>query len=155
MGTGLLHGLTWPTPLGELTVCEEGERLTAVIFGRLQAEGMADSPLLREARSQISAYLKGRLQTFDLPYDLSRGTAFQQEVWKALTRIPYGRTATYSDMAAAVGNIRAVRAVGMANHRNPLPLIVPCHRVVGKDGSLTGYAGGLHIKKFLLELEQG
>lgn len=154
METGRTYGLTWQTPLGALTVCEKKERLTAVVFGRVQTEDAEESPLLKEARRQISAYLEGRLQTFDLPYDLSGGTTFQQEVWKALTRIPYGRTATYGDIATAVGNSRAVRAVGMANHRNPLPLIIPCHRVIGKDGSLTGYAGGLHIKKFLLELER-
>lgn len=154
MKTATTYHLTWSTPFGELTVCENEEKLTAVIFGRMQMKPSADTPLLQEARKQISAYYEGRLRDFDLPYDVSCGTEFQQKVWQALTHIPYGHTATYSDIAATIGNSRAVRAVGMANHRNPLPIIIPCHRIIGRDGSLTGYAGGLHIKRFLLELEQ-
>lgn len=146
--------LTWQSPAGVLTVCEHCERLTAVIFGEAKGAAAAETPLLAEARRQISAYLNGRLRTFDLPADLSCGTPFQQKVWTALTAIPYGRTATYADIAAATGNARAVRAVGMANHRNPLPIIIPCHRVIGRNGTLTGYAGGLPLKRFLLDLEQ-
>lgn len=149
------HGLTWESPVGALTIYEDKGLITAVDFGIRKAGQPADTPLLREAQRQLAAYFDGRLRTFDLPYDLSCGTAFQQAVWRALTEIPYGQTATYADIAQAVGNIRAVRAVGMANHCNPLPLIIPCHRVVGKNGSLTGYAGGLATKQFLLELEQG
>ena len=84
----------------------------------------------------------------------ARGTEFQQQVWQALTRIPYGQTRSYADIADTIGNPKAVRAVGAANGRNPLAIIVPCHRVIGRDGSLTGYAGGLAIKQFLLNLEQ-
>lgn len=154
MKTARTYGLAWQSPAGALTVYEDNGTITAVDFGFRNSGLPADTPLLREAQRQISAYLNGRLRAFDLPYDISCGTAFQQKVWKALSEIPYGETATYADIAQSVGNIRAVRAVGMANHCNPLPLIIPCHRVIGKDGSLMGYAGGPAIKKYLLDLEQ-
>ena len=91
-------------------------------------------------------------RSFDLPLD-PRGTSFQRRVWAALTAIPWGETRTYAQIAAAVGSPRAVRAVGQANHRNPIPILIPCHRVVGADGTLTGYGGGLELKRKLLELE--
>lgn len=147
-------GLTWKSPIGTLTVYEHNNSIIAIDFGKPDCMKASDSPLLHEAQRQLTAYLEGKLRTFDLPYDLSYGTAFQQKVWRALSEIPYGETATYSDIAERIGNSRAVRAVGMANHCNPLPIIIPCHRVIGKNGMLTGYAGGLLIKQFLLELER-
>ena len=113
-----------------------------------------ETPLLRVARTQLLEYLSGARRSFDLPLDPA-GTAFQRSVWEALRAIPYGQTRTYGEMAAAVGRPRAVRAVGQANHVNPLPIFIPCHRVVGKNGALTGYAGGLDLKGALLALESG
>ena len=111
-----------------------------------------EPPVLAEARRQVLEYLAGARRSFDLPLD-PRGTSFQRRVWAALTAIPWGETRTYAQIAAAVGSPRAVRAVGQANHRNPIPILIPCHRVVGADGTLTGYGGGLELKRKLLELE--
>ncbi|RYF34621.1 MAG: methylated-DNA--[protein]-cysteine S-methyltransferase [Comamonadaceae bacterium] len=110
-------------------------------------------PLLREAAAQLLDYFDGKRQQFDLPLDLSHGTAFQQSVWQALRAIPAGATTSYGQLSAGIGKPAAVRAVGAAVGRNPISVIVPCHRVVGSDGSLTGYAGGLERKTALLELE--
>lgn len=110
-------------------------------------------PLLVEAIAQLHAYFEGRRQHFDLPLDLSHGTAFQQSVWQALLAIPAGATTSYGQLSAGIGKPAAVRAVGAAVGRNPISVIVPCHRVLGSDGSLTGYAGGLERKSALLTLE--
>ncbi len=110
-------------------------------------------PVLHEAAAQLRDYFDGNRQAFDLPLDLSHGTAFQQSVWQALRAIPPGATTSYGALSVHVGKPAAVRAVGAAVGRNPISVIVPCHRVVGKDGSLTGYAGGLDRKTALLELE--
>ncbi len=104
------------------------------------------------ALDQIAEYLDGRRRGFDLPLDL-RGTEFQRRMWAAVAGIPYGQTRTYAEIALALGKPKAVRAVGAANGANPLPLVVPCHRVVGSDGSLAGYGGGLDVKRKLLEME--
>lgn len=104
------------------------------------------------AFDQIREYLKGHRRTFDFPYEL-HGTEFQKKVWNALCQVPYGETRTYKEIASVVGNAKASRAVGMANNKNPLMVVVPCHRIVGTDGNLIGYAGGLDMKKALLELE--
>jgi methylated-DNA-[protein]-cysteine S-methyltransferase len=112
-----------------------------------------EDPLLDAAATQLDAYLQGSRRSFDLPL-APHGTAFQREVWEALQRIPYGTTATYTQLAVAVGRPAAVRAVGQANGRNPIAVVVPCHRVVGADGSLTGYAGGTARKAALLALER-
>ncbi|XCP86408.1 methylated-DNA--[protein]-cysteine S-methyltransferase [Roseburia hominis] len=109
-------------------------------------------PLVTRAISQITEYLEGKRQEFTLPL-APQGTPFQQAVWRALRTIPYGETRCYSEIAQMVGNPKACRAVGMANNRNPIIILIPCHRVVGKNGSLVGYAGGLDIKEKLLELE--
>jgi methylated-DNA-[protein]-cysteine S-methyltransferase len=106
-----------------------------------------------EARQQLASYFDGRLRAFSLPLD-PRGTAFQLRVWRALQQIPYGDTLSYGELAARIGQPSAGRAVGLANGRNPLPIVVPCHRVIGRDGTLTGYGGGLGAKRFLLDLER-
>jgi methylated-DNA-[protein]-cysteine S-methyltransferase len=113
---------------------------------------MSADPLLIDAADQLRAYFAGELREFDIPLAPS-GTAFQRQVWSAVSAIPYGATATYSEIAAAVGRPSARRAVGAANGRNPLPVIVPCHRIVGAAGGLTGYGGGLDRKRSLLDLE--
>ncbi len=110
--------------------------------------------LLHEAREQLAAYFAGRLRRFDLPL-APQGTPFQLRVWRALQDIPYGRTCSYAELAAAVGSPRACRAVGQANGRNPLMIVIPCHRVIAAGGGLGGYSGGLDIKRFLLRLEAG
>lgn len=118
------------------------------------ALGTADPDGLPAAREQLAAYFAGTLTVFDLPL-ASRGTDFQQRVWTALRDIPYGETATYGELAATLGRPTATRAVGLANGRNPISIVVPCHRVVGADGTLTGYGGGLERKRHLLDLERG
>ena len=113
----------------------------------------ADAAVLAEAARQLAEYFDGRRQDFDLPLDLA-GTAFQRRVWQALRGIGYGETTSYGEIAAEIGQPTAARAVGLANGRNPVSIVVPCHRVVGADGSLTGYGGGLGNKRLLLELER-
>jgi methylated-DNA-[protein]-cysteine S-methyltransferase len=110
------------------------------------------NPLLVRAVAQLREYFAGKRRGFELPLD-PQGTEFQYKVWKALSEIPYGETRNYRQIATAVGSPRAMRAVGAANGRNPLPIVVPCHRVIGADGKLVGYAGGLSVKKILLDLE--
>ena len=109
-------------------------------------------PIAAEAARQLRAYFAGELREFDLPLDM-HGTDFQLRVWRELARIPYGETRSYSQIAAAIGSPQAVRAVGAANGANPIPIVVPCHRVIGAGGKLVGYGGGLPLKKRLLELE--
>lgn len=143
------------SPVGDLTLTEENGALTGLYFGRRSLEGEEGlTALLERTSRQLEEYFAGKRKQFDLPLSL-RGTEFQRQVWAALRDIPYGETRSYGQIAQAVGRPKAVRAVGMANHRNPISIIVPCHRVVGADGSLTGYGGGLENKKFLLALERG
>lgn len=111
-----------------------------------------DNAVLATARMQLGDYFAGRRRTFELPL-APQGTEFQQRVWRALRTIPYGATISYRDLAERIGKPSAMRAVGAANGRNPLPIVVPCHRVIGADGTLTGFGGGLPTKRFLLELE--
>lgn len=149
--------IRFESAIGWLVLEEKAGAITALSFGGpgRQAGIEADeapSPLLLEARSQVLAYLSGRRSSFDLPL-APEGTPFQQKVWQALRAIPYGKTAAYGEIAAAIGSPGAARAVGMANNRNPIAIIIPCHRVVGSGGSLGGYSGGLHIKQRLLEIE--
>ncbi len=136
-------------------VAEDGLGITDVFLGERPRElymNLKETTLLCQAAAEIKEYLNGRRKEFEAPIHLA-GTAFQKKVWEALRRIPYGETRSYQEIAKSVGNPRACRAVGMANHKNPLMILVPCHRVVGKNGDLTGYAGGLEVKKFLLDLE--
>lgn len=143
---------TTTSPVGLLTVIEENGALTDLYFGG-ERETPPTTPLLQETQRQLDAYFAGTLTVFDLPL-APRGTLFQQAVWQALCTIPYGEIRSYSEIAAAIDRPHACRAVGMANHENPIAIIIPCHRVVGKNGSLTGYAGGLAVKQALLALEQ-
>ena len=146
----MMHSLTVDSPVGPLTLAECDGALVRIAFGDEGACGR--TPLLTEAARQLEEYFAGRRLDFDLPL-APAGTPFQQEVWAALRLIPYGRTCSYKDIACAVGRPKACRAVGMANNRNPLPIVIPCHRVVGVSGALTGYAGGVVVKRRLLELE--
>lgn len=145
-----MHSLTIPSPAGPLTLTEEAGALARIGFAD---GGAADrTPLLERAARQLEEYFAGRRREFDLPL-APAGTPFQREVWRALQRIPYGETRSYGEVAAMVGRPRACRAVGMADNRNPLPIVIPCHRVVGASGELVGYAAGLDIKRKLLALE--
>jgi len=139
------------SPIGPLTIAEKDGKITHVLFGEPEAAGER-TPLLEQAERQLAEYFAGERREFDLPLN-PQGTAFQKEVWKALQEIPYGETRSYGEIACAVGREKAFRAVGMANHNNPISIIIPCHRVIGADGSLTGYGGGLDKKRFLLQLE--
>ncbi len=149
--------LTVPTPIGWLRVSGDEHGIQEVSFlagpGNPPAEANATAPpCLTESASQINAYFKGRLQTFTLPL-APVGTSFQRKVWQETSQIPYGHTVSYQWLAQRLGKPGASRAVGQALHRNPLAIIVPCHRVVSASGGLTGYAGGLARKQFLLEHE--
>jgi len=139
------------TPIGTLWLEANGAGLSAVAF-QGPAGARSDDPLLREAEEQLRAYFAGELTRFELPLS-PRGTEFQQRVWDAVAQVPYGETTTYSALAAAIGRPAACRAVGAANGRNPLAIVIPCHRVVGSSGGLTGYGGGLDRKRALLDLE--
>ena len=148
------------TPLGGITMAATDEGLAGVWFDQQRHwpdttgwQTKDDHPALVEAGAQLRDYFAGKRGDFDMPLDLSHGTAFQQSVWQALLAIPAGKTMTYGALSVHVGNPAAGRAVGAAVGRNPISVIVPCHRVLGSDGSLTGYAGGLHRKTALLELE--
>ena len=147
-----MPAFTMQSPIGLLTIEETDGAITALRFGG-ETVSPPPTPLLQRAAQQLTEYFDARRRTFDLPLR-PQGTVFQQAAWSALCAIPYGQTRTYAQQAAAIGNPKACRAVGMANHCNPLPLFIPCHRVIGAGGKLTGYAGGLAIKRFLLELEQ-
>jgi methylated-DNA-[protein]-cysteine S-methyltransferase len=149
-----LYYLEIASPLGRLRLVADGTNLCRIEFeDRHGTDGQpGDLPVLAESAHQLGQYFEGRRRAFDLPL-APRGTEFQQRVWQALLEIPYGEVCSYRDIAERLGNARAVRAVGTANGRNPLPIIVPCHRVIGSDGSLTGYAGGLEAKRRLLALE--
>ena len=153
-GSALAYFWHISSPIGDLTLTEEEGALTGLYFGRLSRPGEeGPTALLEETARQLREYFAGQRREFDLPLRL-RGTAFQMQVWKALQAIPYGEVRTYGEIARAIGKPKACRAVGMANHHNPISIIVPCHRVVGAGGSLTGYGGGLENKRFLLELEK-
>jgi methylated-DNA-[protein]-cysteine S-methyltransferase len=154
--------VTVESPVGPLTLVGSGGSLTGLYMDAQRhapapasfgAPGDPASPPFAAAARQLADYFAGRLTVFDLPLALV-GTPFQREVWAALRTIPYGATVTYGDLAAELGRPSASRAVGLANGRNPASIVVPCHRVVGSDGSLTGYGGGLDRKRYLLDLER-
>ena len=149
-----MHFYIYQTAIGVLTLCEEKGCITAISTNyRPETGEEKETETIRRAYTQITEYLEGKRKIFDLPL-AATGTEFQKRVWKALSEIPYGETRTYGEIAAAIGNPKAARAVGMANHRNPLMIVVPCHRVIGSNGKMTGYASGLDTKEFLLKLER-
>lgn len=159
--------MTMPSPIGELTLAANDAGLVAVYFERnryqptrderlnwrpASASATGQSRVLASARDQLEAYFAGSLTAFDLPLAAS-GTPFQHQVWAELRKIPFGALESYGGLARKLGDAGAARAVGAANGRNPIPIIVPCHRVVGADGSLTGFGGGIERKRWLLEHE--
>jgi len=150
----------WPSPLGTIIVAATSRGLAGLWFeGQKHQPDMNGwpedprHPVLLQAMAQLDEYFAGKRERFELPLDLQRGTPFQQSVWRALLAIPAGGTSSYARICHAIGKPAAARAVGAAVGRNPLSIVVPCHRVLGTDGSLTGYAGGLQRKSALLQLE--
>lgn len=152
-----MNTLVHDSPLGPLTLVSDGARLMGLHFAGwtqpADAVRQTDDVLARAAR-QLDAYFAGQLKSFDIPLGLA-GTPFQLRVWAALRDIPFGEVCSYSQLATAIGDPLAMRAVGAANGRNPIAIVIPCHRVVGVDGSLTGFGGGIERKRFLLRLEEG
>ena len=149
----------YSSPIGTLLLVGEEGRLRELHFANspdhqmMASVSLHQDPSLARVATQLDEYFRGERTSFDLDLDL-RGTDFQQRVWRELQNIPYGGTASYGEIAARIGNPKACRAVGMANRRNPIPIIIPCHRVIGRDGSLTGFGGGLDVKERLLALER-
>lgn len=147
------------SPIGPILLAGNKEGLKHLIFIKgekkmeIPEDWIENKEFFREAARQLEDYFSGKLQSFNLELD-PEGTDFQKSVWKALCEIPYGETRTYKEIAVSIGKPKAYRAVGLANNRNPIAIIVPCHRVIGADGKLTGYASGLDVKEFLLKLEE-
>lgn len=143
------------TPLGRLLAGGSGAELICLTSADQPAIDWVcrETPVLAQTQKQLEEYFSGNRTVFSIPL-APQGTVFQKQVWKELQKIPYGETRTYGQIAAAVGNPKASRAVGMANHNNPIMILIPCHRVIGSNGKLTGYAGGLDKKEFLLQLEK-
>lgn len=156
-----LHFIDMPSPVGRLKLVANSQALVAVMWENEQPKFLdskqllpcADHPILLATQKQLSEYFAGQRQHFDLPLTFE-GTDFQQKVWQALLSIPFAETRSYRDIAAQIGNVKAVRAVGAANGKNPISIIAPCHRVIGANGQLVGFAGGLNNKHILLQLEQ-
>ena len=147
-------------PVGEIGIIEDSEKISGVFFQNRkdlpknrESLTVSETPLIKKTQTQLSEYFEKKRKIFDIPL-LLKGTDFQIAVWKALQKIPYGQTRSYKEIAAMAGNDKACRAAGMANNRNPIAIIIPCHRVIGSNGTLTGYGGGMNIKQFLLELER-
>lgn len=145
----------YDTKIGRLAIAENGSSITHIEVNKLFSTEdfiIEETPLIKNAALQIEEYLMGQRKTFDLPLD-PKGTPFQKSVWNALLKIPYGETQSYKDIAIAINNPQGYRAIGMANNKNPIMIVIPCHRVIGSNGSLVGYGGGLSIKECLLNIE--
>ena len=147
----MINSFSFLSPIGDITIYAEDESIVRLSF--LKGENTETMPLLREAYSQITAYFEGRLFEFSLPLKLNT-TPFCKKVYTELLKIPYGKLVSYKYIAKQCGNENASRAVGNANNKNPIPIIIPCHRVIGSNKKLVGYAGGLDIKKYLINLEK-
>lgn len=143
------------TVIGPLTIIDTDNSISHIHFGEVKVMGIEErkTELIAETERQINAFYKGERDSYDLPLTL-QGTEFQNKVWKALLEIPRGETRSYKDIAEAIENPKASRAVGMANNRNPIPVIVPCHRVIGRNGKLVGFAGGIDLKEKMLLIEK-
>ena len=144
---------SYDSPFGRVYIAESEGAITDVASHPIAGSDEKETPLIKLAAEMLVEYFDGRRVDFDLPLR-PEGTEFQKKAWNALLLIPYGQTRSYKEQAAAVGNVKACRAVGAANGKNPISIIIPCHRVIGSDKSLVGYGGGLEMKKALLELEK-
>lgn len=153
------NSYSFQSPIGFLTICEQDNQLTRLYLDNQDREILQSrnfeyhSDFLHEVYHQLNEYFAGKRKIFDLPVD-SKGTAFQKAVWRELQKIPYGETRSYEDIAVAIGNKKAVRAIGQANGRNPIMIVVPCHRVIRKNGDISGFACGVEAKRYLLNLER-
>jgi len=147
--------IKYKSPFGVITIQEEDDAITKIYLPNAEPD-IPETPneLLEKAKKQLDEYFNKTRETFDLPLDFGDSGDFHAKVYSELIKIPYGKTATYKDIAERVGSPKGFRAVGLANNRNPLPIIVPCHRVIGSNGKMVGFAGGLDLKKQLLELEK-
>lgn len=147
---------SYQTEIGRITIVESNNCIIGMYFVSevdIEDVKVLETPLIKEAAKQLKEYFEGKRKEFELPLSPS-GTEFQQSVWKALQTIPYGETWSYKQVAEKIGNPKASRAVGMANNKNPISIFIPCHRVIGSNGKLVGYGGGLAIKEYLLDLEK-
>lgn len=144
---------TYKTTIGNIEIIEEDKYIIGVNFNIESSIEDKETELIKETYKQIKEYLEGKRKIFDIPIKM-KGTEFQKKVWKELTKIPYGEIRSYKQIAEGIGKPKASRAVGMANHNNPIAIIVPCHRVIGTNNKLVGYAGGLDIKEKLLRIEK-
>ena len=143
------------SPIGTLKLVCSNEALEELTFCTCKAQNTQNLPqIILTCKEQLDSYFKGELREFDIPIKFSKGTPFQQSVWQELAKIPYGQTKSYKEIATSIYNPKAVRAVGGANNKNPISIIIPCHRVIGADGKLVGYGGELWRKEFLLNLEK-
>lgn len=141
--------------IGKIAIAESDGKITNVYFENdkiPQDMKVYETPILKEAARQLNGYLTGDLKEFSVPLE-PQGTQFMKDVWLKLCEIPYGETVSYKNIAIKIGNPKAARAIGLANNRNPIPIFIPCHRVIGADGSLIGYRGGIELKKTLLDME--
>jgi methylated-DNA-[protein]-cysteine S-methyltransferase len=147
----------YETNMGKIGIVEKNGSITNLYFADDNWPAdieIYEAPVLKEAAQQLKSYLAGKLTTFSLPLEPS-GTAFMKQVWASLCEIPYGKTVSYKSVAERIGKPNAARAVGLANNRNPIPIFIPCHRVIGTNGSLVGYRGGLELKNKLIKMETG
>jgi len=147
---------SYQTALGKISIAENGKAITNIYFQNDNIPEdfiVHETDLIKEANSELQSYLSGKLKDFTLPIAPS-GTEFMQRVWEVLQTIPYGETRSYKHVAHSIGNIKSSRAVGLANNKNPIPILIPCHRVIGANGKLVGYRGKLQIKEHLLNLER-
>jgi methylated-DNA-[protein]-cysteine S-methyltransferase len=146
----------YESPIGKLGIGEVDGYITHILFGEEDLENyiIKETELIKKTHIQLNEYFAGKRIDFDLPLKYINGTPFQKEVWDALKKINYGSTCSYKDIATIIGRPKAVRAVGGANNKNNIPIIIPCHRVIGANGALIGYGGGIDKKVYLLELEQ-
>lgn len=146
----------YTSPIGILKLVCTQEYLEAISFTNERKEDSVDlSPVLSTCIEQLDQYFRGKRENFDIPINFTCGTPFQQNIWKALQHVGYGETKSYKDIATCIGNPKAVRAVGGANNKNPIVIVIPCHRVIGSNGKLVGFAGGLEKKEWLLTHEKG
>ena len=142
----------YQTKIGRIKIAQEGDAIVEINVTESEKESEKETPLIKKTIKELKEYLEGKRKIFDIPID-TQGTEFQEKVWNALLEIPYGETKSYEDIAKMVGCPKGARAVGMANHNNKIIIIIPCHRVIGKNGKLVGYAGGLPVKEKLLQIE--
>lgn len=142
----------YQTKIGRIKIAQEGDAIVEINVTESEKESEKETPLIKKTIKELEEYFEGKRKFFDIPISI-KGTEFQEKVWEALLRIPYGETKSYEDIAKMIGCPKGARAVGMANHNNKIIIIIPCHRVIGKNGKLIGYASGLPVKEKLLQIE--